>query len=171
MPFERHVLDEVSQTELVVVLEHRTGADDEPQEGAVLGPAVLPDVVAETVVQFAGEDRRILGQDLGQLVGPFGQQPGADVGLLGVDAPRRQQAGDQSRRDGWQTCTVRVRPATLSLDHRRFSFVWWGVQRLPATRAPPSTRTTAPAGNASTSASRARSAAPRLRLSTVSLTR
>ena len=167
---ERHVLDEVGQPELVVVLEHRTGTDDEAQEGAVLGPAVLPHVVPEAVVELSGEHGRILGKDLVQLVRPFGQQLDAGVGLLGVNA-RRHEAGDQSRRDGQQACSTRVRSAALSLDHRRFSFVWWGVQRLPATRAPPSTRTTAPAGNASTSASRARSAAPRLRLSTVSLTR
>ena len=56
---ERHVLDEVRQPALVLVFEHRTGVDDEPQLGARLRLPVLADVVAQAVRQRAHRDQRI----------------------------------------------------------------------------------------------------------------
>ena len=46
---ERHVLDEVREPALVVVLEHRAGVDREPQRRALLGLVVLHHVVGEPV--------------------------------------------------------------------------------------------------------------------------
>src|SRR5690606_16891933 len=50
---ERHVLDEVGEAELVVVLEDGARADDEAQLSAPLGARVLPHVVAKPVVERA----------------------------------------------------------------------------------------------------------------------
>ena len=51
--FELHVLDEMRQPLLVVVFEHRSRFDDEPQLGAARRPAVRADVVAQAVRQRA----------------------------------------------------------------------------------------------------------------------
>ena len=56
---ERHVLEEVREPALVVVLEDRTGVHDEPELGALLGLGVPADVVAEPVRQRADDDVRI----------------------------------------------------------------------------------------------------------------
>ena len=53
---ERHVLHEVSKTELCVLLQDRSDIHYEPQFGAILGLAVLPDVVAQPVLEFAHSD-------------------------------------------------------------------------------------------------------------------
>jgi hypothetical protein len=56
---EGHVLDDVGETTLVVVLEHRAGVDGEAQLGAPLWLGVVPDVIAEPVRQRADGDPRI----------------------------------------------------------------------------------------------------------------
>ena len=58
---ERHVLDEVREPALVVVLEHRAGVDHEPELGAALRLLVGADVVAQAVRQRADRDPRIDG--------------------------------------------------------------------------------------------------------------
>ncbi len=63
---ERHVLDEVREPALVVVLEHRAGVDDEPQLRALLGPFVRADVVAQAVRELARRDLRIDGNLLSE---------------------------------------------------------------------------------------------------------
>ena len=56
---ERHVLDEVGEAALIVVLEHGAGVDDEPQLGPPGRLGVAPDVVAQPVRQRADGDPRI----------------------------------------------------------------------------------------------------------------
>ncbi len=48
---ERHVLHEVGEPELVVVLEHRSDVDDEPELGAALRTAIPQDEIAYPVIQ------------------------------------------------------------------------------------------------------------------------
>jgi hypothetical protein len=54
---ERHVLDEMSQSPLVVVLQHRPGVHHQTEFGPVRRPPVDPDVVAEPIGEPAGRDR------------------------------------------------------------------------------------------------------------------
>ena len=56
---ECHVLDEVGQTLLIVVLLHRAGVDDQPQLGPLGRLSVDPDVVGEAVVEPADGEVRI----------------------------------------------------------------------------------------------------------------
>ncbi len=56
---ERHVLDEVREAALVVVLEHRAGVDGEAELGAPGRLGVVADVVAQAVRQRADRDPRI----------------------------------------------------------------------------------------------------------------
>jgi hypothetical protein len=56
---EAHVLDEVCEPALVVVLENRAGIDDEAELGASLRLLILAEVVAKTVRQRADGDPRI----------------------------------------------------------------------------------------------------------------
>jgi hypothetical protein len=56
---ERHVLDEVGEPLLVVVLEHRAGVHRQAQLGPLLGAPVGADVVAEPVRQSADPHGRI----------------------------------------------------------------------------------------------------------------
>ena len=58
---EGHVLDEVRQPALVVVFEHRSGVDHEPELGAVLRLLVGADVVAHAVRERADRDPRVDG--------------------------------------------------------------------------------------------------------------
>ena len=58
-PVERHMLEEVRQATLVVVLEYGTRIDDEPELRPLLGLGVVPNHVAETVLQLPGADGRI----------------------------------------------------------------------------------------------------------------
>ena len=58
-PVERHVLDEVREPPLVVVLQHRAGVDHQPQLGAVLRVAIGADIPRQPVLQLPGPDRRI----------------------------------------------------------------------------------------------------------------
>ena len=58
---ERHVLDHVGEPALVLVLEDRAGADDEPELGAVARRLVGADVIAQAVRQRADGDPRIDG--------------------------------------------------------------------------------------------------------------
>jgi hypothetical protein len=50
---ERHVLVEVSEPALIVVLLHRAGVDSEPEQCAFLGLLVLQDVIGQAVRQHA----------------------------------------------------------------------------------------------------------------------
>ena len=59
---ERHVLDEMRQPALVVVLEHRAGVDDEPQLGAASRLPVRPHEVLQAVREPAFADLRIDGE-------------------------------------------------------------------------------------------------------------
>ena len=53
---ERHVLVEVREPALVVILEHRAGVDGEPQERAVLRLVMRQDEVGQPVGELAGLD-------------------------------------------------------------------------------------------------------------------
>ena len=53
---ELHVLDEVREATLVIVLQHRSGADDQPHFGLARGLGVRADVEAEAVGQAADQD-------------------------------------------------------------------------------------------------------------------
>ena len=61
-PVERHVLEEVGEPALVVILEDRARVHDEPELGALLGLGVLADVVAKAVRQRPNNDARIARQ-------------------------------------------------------------------------------------------------------------
>ena len=56
---ERHVLDEMRQAALVIVLEHRAGIDHEPELGAMLGIPIGAHVPGEAVVEPALAHRGI----------------------------------------------------------------------------------------------------------------
>ena len=57
-PIERHVLEHVREAALIVGFVHRAGANDETQEGALLGTRVGTDEVDQAVGQRPGADRR-----------------------------------------------------------------------------------------------------------------
>ncbi len=56
---EQHVLEEVRTSHLRVVLERRSGVDDQPHVDTPAGVVVVADQVAQAVVQLADDDRRI----------------------------------------------------------------------------------------------------------------
>ena len=56
---ELHVFDKVRQPLLVVVFQHRTGLDDEPQLSPVTGFPVRAHVVAQAVGQGTDDDFRV----------------------------------------------------------------------------------------------------------------
>src|SRR5687767_14603090 len=56
---ERHVLDEMGKSALVIVFEHRTGFDDETKLGSRLRKSILADVIAQAVWQRADGDQLI----------------------------------------------------------------------------------------------------------------
>ena len=66
---ELHVFDEVRQPLLIVVFEHRTGLDDEPQLGAVRRLAVRAHVIAQAVRQRADDHFRIDRHRLRERIG------------------------------------------------------------------------------------------------------
>ena len=72
---EGHVLHEVREPALVVILEHGARVDDEPKLCATLGQPVLADVVAEPVRERADRNLRI---DRHRLVEPGGLNSGGD---------------------------------------------------------------------------------------------
>jgi hypothetical protein len=53
---ECEVLNQVGQAPLILVLEHRSGVDNQPEFGAVLGLAVFPNPVTETVPELSGRN-------------------------------------------------------------------------------------------------------------------
>ena len=61
---ESHVLGEVGQPLLVVVLQHGASIDDEAELGPLAGFVVHPDEIAQTVVQDTGVDPGIVGKGL-----------------------------------------------------------------------------------------------------------
>jgi hypothetical protein len=63
---EGHVLDEVREPALVLVFEHRSGGDDEPQLRALLGFRVGADVIPQPVGERRPDDRGIDGYRLAQ---------------------------------------------------------------------------------------------------------
>ena len=67
--FELHVLDEMRQPLLVVVLEDRPGPDHEAQLGPAGGLPVRANVVAEAVRQRADRDLRVHRHQLVQGIG------------------------------------------------------------------------------------------------------
>ena len=90
---ERHVLDEVRETALVLFLEHRARVDDQPQLRARLRDLVGADVVAQAVRQPADRDLRIDGDDVLELRGGDIRRDGVLLGGGGRD--RRRQRGQQ----------------------------------------------------------------------------
>ena len=101
---EGHVLDEMRQPPLIVVLEHRPGVDDQPQLGAPARLPVRPHEILQPVGEPAFADLRIDRDDLGQRVGrrrgrrPLGH---GDVNRQGGDGEGEQQparAGDHDTR-------------------------------------------------------------------------
>ena len=66
---ELHVLDEMRQTQLVVVFEHRAGLDDQSKLSAPRRLGVRPDVVAQPVRQRANGDLRVDRHQLRQRIG------------------------------------------------------------------------------------------------------
>ena len=92
---EQHVLDEMRQALLVVVFEHRSGLDDQPELGAPRRLGILPHVIAQAVRQRADGDFGIDGHLLRERVG-------ADR-LRRRFAPRRRAlAGGRGPRGGEQ---------------------------------------------------------------------
>ena len=61
---KRHMLHQVGETALGVVLEHGARIHDEPQLGAIFGSAVLADQVLHAVVELAHGDTGVYGQRL-----------------------------------------------------------------------------------------------------------
>src|SRR5262249_24965328 len=61
-PVEGHVLDEVSQTLLVVGFEERTSFDRQAQRDALLRPRILPNEIFQPVRQCAGANGGIEGE-------------------------------------------------------------------------------------------------------------
>ena len=73
---EGHVLEEVRQASLIVVLLHAADVDGEPQRHAIGRAGVLAEEVAQPVWQAAGANRRIQRQRLGQGGGRRGRWRG-----------------------------------------------------------------------------------------------
>ena len=119
---ERHVLDEVREAELVLVLEHRAGVHDEPQLGALFRLVIDADVVADAVRQRADLDLGIDRQRRG--CRRRGREAGRGFGLLcanGAKAASETSAAVARRRMGgcwtWTNVTRSKRsrcPRTLS---------------------------------------------------------
>ena len=99
---EAHVLDEVRQTPLVVVFEHRAGLDHEPQFGATPRLPVRTHVVAQTVRQPADPDLRVDINDLGERV----PQRAAGRGRrLGTSRVGQHRDGGNRENQATLTCT------------------------------------------------------------------
>ena len=58
-PVERHVLHEMCEPQLVVILQDGAGVDDEPELRPVLRPSVFAHEVAKAVIERTDSDRRI----------------------------------------------------------------------------------------------------------------
>jgi hypothetical protein len=95
---ERHVLHEVREPPLVVILQYRPGIDREPQLRAMLGVVVLPDEVPEAVRELAGANRGIQRKrSLGGHV-RSGRRVAVRLGLR--PTARAVGAGQNSRKEG-----------------------------------------------------------------------
>ncbi len=104
--FELHVLDEMRQSLLVVVFQHRTGLDDEPQFGAAAGFAVGAHVIAQAVGQRADDDLRIDRHLLRQAVRGDrrgGRLPAGGYRLRGGDSGRGEHGGKHTEYGGAET--------------------------------------------------------------------
>ncbi len=108
---ELHVLDEVRQALLVLVFEHRTGLDDEPQLGPAGRLAVRPHVVAQAVRQRADSDfrvdRHLLRERIGRDRRGGGLAPGGR-GLRGLRRRRRHPGGKDAGQDTADDADARV---------------------------------------------------------------
>jgi hypothetical protein len=136
---ERHVLDEVGEPALVVVLEDRAGADHEPELGAVAWRPVGAHVITKAIRQRADRDPRVGRYRLRER---RGGGAGRDRELPGCAEPGRGHAQRQHDHDRTN------RPANV---HRvllkkllELSAVWRSRARLcvsgirrPAQRSPP----------------------------------
>src|SRR5712691_1180753 len=92
---EAHMLDEMRQAPLVIVLEHRAGVDHESQFGATTGLRVRPNEVLQAVGKPADPDLRVDGDDLGEwsLRRPAGRRRGLGNGHGG----RSRHGGDREK--------------------------------------------------------------------------
>ena len=95
---EGHVLDEVREPALVLILEHGAGIDDEPKLGTGLGLSVLADVIAEPVRERADRNQRI---DRNGLAERGRQNVGRDGRLLraGEASGRHDRRQEQRQSD------------------------------------------------------------------------
>ena len=84
---ERHVLDEVREAALRIVLENGAGVHDEPELGALQRQHVAADQVVQTVGQLAAHDRRIE------------RQPRRQVGRLRRNGKRDEKEHRETRDD------------------------------------------------------------------------
>ena len=89
-PVEGHVLDQVSQTLLVVGFEERAGFDRQPQRDALLRPRILPNEIFQPVGQCAGANGGIEGKWLLEVDARRRRLRG-----LSRDHRREQQAGER----------------------------------------------------------------------------
>ena len=110
---ERHVLEEVRETALVIVLEHRSGVDDEPQLRAFLRLRVTPDVITNAVRQRADDDARVAWERRGA----GGVNAGRHAVVGAADCPA---AMDE---------TANVEAATASTSTRRHEYASMACSR------------------------------------------
>jgi len=89
---ERGVFDEVSEAELVRLLENRPGVDDQTQLGSLLRLSVLSDVVMETVGQGADSHFGIGGERRAER----GRRPGGDGGRALRHARRGKDSDERA---------------------------------------------------------------------------
>ncbi len=66
-PVERHVLAEMGQPLLVVILKNRTGIDGQTQFGAVLRFSVNFDVIVQSILELSVNNARINGNRCAQI--------------------------------------------------------------------------------------------------------
>ncbi len=93
---EGHVLEEVGEAALVLLLEDGAGIDGQPQRHPVLGPRVAADVVGHPVRQPAATDGGVEGE---RVLQPVGRRGGRGAGA-GPRTGRRRVVRKDGRSDG-----------------------------------------------------------------------
>ena len=129
-PVEGHVLEEVGEAALVVLLEDGAGVDGQPQGHAMLGPAVAPDVVGHPVGQAAAAHRRVEGKRILQPVGGGG---GGGRGGRGPRTGWRRVVGGERRGHGQRADEDESssHPANLSSQGGHSRIIPMGVRDPP----------------------------------------
>ena len=104
---EAHVLDEVGQPSLIVVLENRSRVDDQPELGAALRLLIPADVVAQAVGQRPDGDPRVNGNGRRER---YVLGAGRD-GALSRRADARRRGDRQGQQNQAGAGAKRLRPA------------------------------------------------------------